>query len=76
MAEIITPEENKRIRKMYNEEFSHLINEEGHTDAEAFSFLVEHPEIKTYLSWMDLKTMYDYAESELIKLKGLEGKTK
>ena len=65
-------EENKKLRKIYEEEFRPLIDKEEYTDADAFSFLVKHPEIKPYLSWMDLKTMYDYAEKELIKIKGLE----
>ena len=69
-------EEDKRLRGIYETEFCPLINKEEYTDADAFSFLIEHPEIKPYLSWRDLKTMYNFAESELKKLKGLEGKAK
>ncbi|MEK6827113.1 MAG: hypothetical protein AABX99_01355 [Nanoarchaeota archaeon] len=50
------------LRRVYNDEVRPLINEKKYD--EAFSFFVEHPEIKLYLSHAELMGMYNYVESK------------
>ena len=68
------PQKYLELRRIYEKEFRPLISK-GNYD-EAFSFLLKNPDIKAYLIPSDIHTMYNFVESELAKLKGLEGKTK
>ena len=67
-------EERYKAKRKYEEEFCPILEKNDY--GEAFKFLLKNPDIKAYLIPSDMATMYNYAESELIKLKGLEGKTK
>ncbi len=64
----------KARKKLYETEVQPLIQFGQYN--EAFSLLSTDLKLKDYLSDSEVREMYNYVEKELIKLKGLEGKTK